>query len=126
MDTRTYHRLTKHSLASLRAGPHGLDWPNQPIPYKLYTDLPSEPLPRSLAPGATPALDVIAGRGRSRGEGERPDRAALARLLYFSLGIVRRQLRSATVVTRTAVTGMRAWPRSCASARAAGSAPSRA
>ncbi len=89
MDARTYHRLTKHSLLSVRSGPHGLDWPNQPTPFKDYLDLAPQPLPRSLARGKTPALEAIAGRKPTRGLEDRPDRAALGRLLYYSLGIIR-------------------------------------
>ena len=33
---RRYHEATKHSVESLRRERHGLDWPNQPLPWKLY------------------------------------------------------------------------------------------
>ena len=34
-----YHEATKHSLASLRAGPQHLDWGNLPLPFKIYPEL---------------------------------------------------------------------------------------
>ena len=35
-----YHNATKHSYWSVRSG-HGLDWPNQPLPFKIYKDVDS-------------------------------------------------------------------------------------
>src|SRR5215213_6521286 len=58
--TWQYHDGTKHSLVSVRTGHHFLDWPNQPIPYKIYTSLAPRPLPQELATTALPALDAIA------------------------------------------------------------------
>ena len=37
--TRAYHSLTKHSYESVRRNAHFLDWPNQPLPFKIYRDL---------------------------------------------------------------------------------------
>ena len=56
---RGYHERTKHSEERLRASPHQLDWENQPIPFKLYRDLETIPLPRRLEPGAVSALRAI-------------------------------------------------------------------
>ncbi|MGH7822452.1 MAG: SagB/ThcOx family dehydrogenase, partial [Candidatus Binatia bacterium] len=88
---RRYHERTKHSLASLRSGPHGLDWANQPLPFKTYQGVPGEELPRAFAPSGTSAREAIRGRAASRRDAQFPNRAALARLLFFSLGIVRRR-----------------------------------
>ena len=56
---RGYHERTKHSEERLRANPHHLDWDNQPIPFKLYRDLETIPLPRQLEPGTVSALRAI-------------------------------------------------------------------
>ena len=51
-----YHQATNHSIESLRANRHYLDWANQPRPYKRYvTELPRVALPRQVGPrsGAT-------------------------------------------------------------------------
>ena len=56
---RGYHERTKHSEERLRASPHHLDWDNQPVPFKLYRDLETIPLPRPLEPGTVSALRAI-------------------------------------------------------------------
>jgi SagB-type dehydrogenase family enzyme len=45
---RRYHERTKHSYESVRRGSRGLDWANQPVPYKEYPGLALEPLPPHL------------------------------------------------------------------------------
>ncbi len=38
---RAYHRRTKHHLSRYAAGPDGLDWANQPDPFRTFTgDIP--------------------------------------------------------------------------------------
>ena len=46
--TWQYHDGTKHSVQSLQANRHFLDWSNQPIPYKVYESLPPISLPADL------------------------------------------------------------------------------
>ncbi len=86
---RHYHEATKHSPTSLQRGPHGLDWDNQPVPFKIYSDLPAEELPRRLDSSGVSAFDAIHGRAADSGRRDALDRAALGRLLHFSLGILR-------------------------------------
>jgi SagB-type dehydrogenase family enzyme len=88
---RAFHEATKHSAESVNRGPHVLDWDNMPMPFKIYRGVPGETLPTSLAASRRPALDAIRGSVSSRPAGEPLDRAALGRLLYYSLGIVRRR-----------------------------------
>lgn len=84
---REYHQRTKHSIASVQADRHGLDWANQPLPFKIYRGLAPLSLPRGLAPGAVPALTALA---TCRGAGHAPiDQRELARLLHLSAGILR-------------------------------------
>ncbi len=86
---REYHDATKHSLTSLRRDRHGLDWPSMPRPFKVYPDLAAIPLPRDFETSIRPALASIAGAGGSAAA--RLDLATLARLLYFSAGVLRRR-----------------------------------
>ena len=103
---RSYHERTNHSVERLRADRHTLDWDIQPIPYKLYSDLPPLPLPRDWEASAVPALDAIAavapgitaagigpsGAGASPEVPVVPTLARLARLLLLSAGIVRKSV----------------------------------
>ena len=55
-----YHAATRHSLESVRSSGHGLDWPNQPLPFKMYTSLEPRTLPLSFSASQSSALDAIA------------------------------------------------------------------
>jgi SagB-type dehydrogenase family enzyme len=90
-ELRDYHERTKHSLASVRSDPYGLEWDNQPLPFKVYTDLEAIPLPTELPGSQMPALDAIGGLGVEPGLAPALDLACLARLLYFSAGVLRRK-----------------------------------
>ena len=89
MTLREYHERTKHSVASVRAGSHGLDWDNQPLPFKIYPDLSAIPLPTDLPGSQRLALEALAGTP------SQPPRAvdamALAHTIYFSAGVLRRR-----------------------------------
>ncbi|GLT39549.1 hypothetical protein SLA2020_137330 [Shorea laevis] len=39
-----YHNQTKHSFTNYARGPHGLDWANQPNPFRRYVSAPLMPL----------------------------------------------------------------------------------
>ncbi len=88
---RGYHERTKHSEERLRANPHHLDWDNQPVPFKLYRDLETVPLPRQLEPGTASALRAISALVARESEPteQAPDLRALARVLYYSAGITK-------------------------------------
>jgi SagB-type dehydrogenase family enzyme len=88
---RGYHERTKHSEERLRASPHYLDWENQPIPFKLYRDLETIPLPPQLEPGTVSALRAISALvGQETEPTEQvPGPQALARVLYYSAGITK-------------------------------------
>jgi SagB-type dehydrogenase family enzyme len=88
-----YHDGTKHSLASLSARRHVLDWPNQPLPYKIYTTLEPIPLPRDFPLSEIRALDAIATSSEPRRMPTRQtemDLATLGRLCLLSNGITKR------------------------------------
>ena len=63
--TWAYHNGTKHSSESIRTNRHYLDWENQPIPFKIYSELESIPLPQQLSSSGTTALEAISSFGSS-------------------------------------------------------------
>lgn len=85
---RSYHDRTKHTWRSVRSSGHVLDWSNQPVPFKLYPDLPPLTLPVDLAETDWPALDALS--GESPPNRKRLDDSWLAALLFYSGGITRR------------------------------------
>src|SRR5204863_8927032 len=87
----TYHDGTKHSGESVYRSGHRLEWAIMPRPFKVYPDLEPIPLPQDFASSTRPALAALADRGTPSGDGPRLGRAALARLLYFSAGVLRRK-----------------------------------
>ncbi len=89
MTLREYHDRTKHSLASVRASPNVLDWDNQPMLFKVYPALPGIDLPTDLPGSRRLVLDVLA--GGPAGDTRALDLAALAHVLYFSAGILRKK-----------------------------------
>jgi SagB-type dehydrogenase family enzyme len=86
---RGYHERTKHSLASVRAGGHQLDWDNQPVPFKVYPDVTPIALPTDLPGSRRLALEAM--RGPADGRETPLDLSHLAHLLYFSGGVLRRR-----------------------------------
>ncbi len=86
----TYHNDTKHSFLSVHNDPHFLDFANQPLPFKVYTDLEPIPLPRDLSASGVDALTAISGDGKFNGE-IIPDLHALASLLHHSAGITKKR-----------------------------------
>src|SRR2546426_7359308 len=86
-----YHDGTKHSVESVYRSGHRLEWAIMPRPFKVYPDLEPIPLPRDFTSSTRPALAALADRGTAAGDGPPLGRAALARLLYFSAGVLRRK-----------------------------------
>jgi hypothetical protein len=41
----SYHRCSKHDVHRYAEGPDGLDWANQPDPFRNYTGAPTVDLP---------------------------------------------------------------------------------
>ncbi len=85
---RSYHDRTRHTWRSVRSSGHQLDWTNQPVPYKLYPDLPPIPLTVDLAETDWPALDALSGEPPPN---RKPlDGSWLAALLFYTAGVTRR------------------------------------
>jgi SagB-type dehydrogenase family enzyme len=90
---RAYHDATKHSPASVRSGGHSLDWANKPLPFKIYPDAATVPLPREIATPAAPTLGVVGGAlDPADGATGRLDLAALAQLLFFAAGLTKKKV----------------------------------
>jgi SagB-type dehydrogenase family enzyme len=78
LDALEYHRLTKHSVASVQSNRHYLDWDNQPLPFKIYSGLEPIPLPRDF--DRPERGDTV------------PDLRSLAYLLQYTGGITRKRV----------------------------------
>ena len=87
----TYHNGTKHSYESVRTGDHFLDWPNQPIPFKIYSTLDPTPLPQDFEHPDMPALNAITALEAEPTATCIPTLKTIAGLLFFSAGITRRR-----------------------------------
>jgi len=59
-ETWKYHNGTKHSFWSIRRNTYTLDWPNKPLPFKIYPTLDPIELPREVPQLETPSLEAIA------------------------------------------------------------------
>jgi SagB-type dehydrogenase family enzyme len=80
----TYHESTKHHLSRYARGPHGLDWANQPDPFRRYGGAPLIDLAH-IPPGDRPLYEEVFLEGRLP---VRPlDRASISRLFYDSLAL---------------------------------------
>jgi SagB-type dehydrogenase family enzyme len=98
---RRYHEDTKHSRQSLRVRSRTADPDNKPFPYKTYCSLPTNALPSDFQPSAMSTLDALAVTPAVGTFGERvPDAEALARLCFFSNGILRQERRAGAVRAR--------------------------
>jgi hypothetical protein len=86
-----YHEATKHSYQSVRSAGHYLDWANQPIPFKIYSDLEPIPLPRDWPASDVNGLATIASSVSQESLSSTPDLKALASILFHSAGITRRR-----------------------------------
>jgi SagB-type dehydrogenase family enzyme len=83
---RRYHERTKHSPGSVRASTHRLDYRIEPLPFKIYPDLPAFPLPREFPAASTDTLAALSGAVESSSP---LDLERLAALLYLSAGVTR-------------------------------------
>jgi SagB-type dehydrogenase family enzyme len=83
-----YHNATKHSFRSVRDNVHFLDWPNKPLPFKIYTTLSPIGLPREVPPLVMPALEAISRQAETAGDAI-PDLKDLAQILYYSAGVTK-------------------------------------
>jgi len=84
-----YHNATKHSPESIRKDTHTLDWPNQPLPFKIYPDLEAISLQRDLPQTEVAALSAISQVRVAPAQDTTPALYDLSRILYFSAGITK-------------------------------------
>ena len=85
-----YHERTKHSWASVRAGPHGLDWDNQPNPFRTYEGVARVDLARAGEwSGVGTRAALLQGVAATSAANGALDRDAVGLLLWHSLAISR-------------------------------------
>jgi SagB-type dehydrogenase family enzyme len=79
-----YHERTKHHLTRYARGPGGLDWANQPAPFRTFAGAPAVDLPLLADALATPFAQLYEpGAGRRR----RPGLETVAVLFELALGL---------------------------------------
>src|SRR2546429_4881114 len=86
----TYHEATKDPSAGTRTIRHFMDWPNQPLPFKIYPTLELMRLPGELRQTGVAALSAISESVPAHTNAS-PDLEAVAQLLYLSAGITRKR-----------------------------------
>ena len=86
-----YHNGTKHSYQSIRANRHYLDWENQPMPFKIYSNLEPIALPQHLSSSGMPALMAVSASGAAVDDPTTLSSQTLAEVLFLSAGITRRR-----------------------------------
>src|SRR5262245_14337946 len=89
--TWAYHNATKHSYESIRTNRHYLDWENQPIPFKIYSELEPIALPKQLSSSGMAALEAISILDISAKDQAIPSIQTLAEILFLSAGITKRR-----------------------------------
>ena len=86
-----YHNGTKHSYQSIRANPHYLDFDNQPVPFKIYTELEPIQLPAHLSSSGMSSLAAISAVTARRDSRASPTKQTMAEILFLCAGITRRR-----------------------------------
>lgn len=89
--TWAYHNGTKHSYESIRTNRHYLDWENQPIPFKIYSQLEPISLPQQLSSSGMTALEAISASEAATVDQFVPSIQTLAEIFYLSAGITKRR-----------------------------------
>ena len=85
-----YHESTKHSEISLQLSRHYLDWDNKPSVFKIYTKLPSIPLPQDFPQPTLDALTSVSSIMPTIKSVTALDIRSLSEILFFSDGITRK------------------------------------
>jgi SagB-type dehydrogenase family enzyme len=68
-----------------------LDWENQPLPFKIYSNLPPIALPQDLSSSGMPALSALSTIATPAKSEVRVNLQTLAEIFYLSAGITRRR-----------------------------------
>ncbi|HYV51895.1 MAG TPA: SagB/ThcOx family dehydrogenase [Candidatus Eisenbacteria bacterium] len=86
---KEYHEGTKHSEISIQLSRHYLDWNNKPLPFKVYSTLPSISLPKDFPQPTEAALACIGNTQTTRDKTVVLEIRNLAEILFFAAGITR-------------------------------------
>ena len=90
MKALDYHGATKHSWERIRATRHFLDFENKPHAFKIYSDLPGQPLPSGWTESKKSALSALAQPAAPDSGEKLPSAEVLAHLLS-AVGITKRR-----------------------------------
>ncbi len=85
---KEYHEETKHSEISIQLSRHYLDWNNKPLPFKIYSRLPSISLPKDFPQPTEGALTCI-GKTKTTRDKTVLEIKNVAEILFFAAGITR-------------------------------------
>jgi SagB-type dehydrogenase family enzyme len=88
LTAREYHDRTTHSPASVRTSGHTLEWDIKPFPFKVYTDLQANPLPRELDPLG---IDTLAALGAPAPAAASLGLSQLTAVLYYAAGVTKKR-----------------------------------
>ena len=88
MTAREYHDRTAHSPASVRTSGHTLEWDIKPFPFKIYTDLGAQALPRELDSIATDTLAALADPAPTASAFGLSE---LVAVLYYAAGVTKKK-----------------------------------
>ena len=86
----SYHDATKHSWQSIHSDHHYMDFANQPVPFKIYSDLEPIPLPRDHPQSEVGALSAISTGNVQPKADCVPDLRTLASIFHYTAGITKR------------------------------------
>lgn len=87
---RNYHEETKHTVARLQANRHGLDWDNEPLPFKIYPDLEPIVLPKDLPSSGKTIFEALAQVDSNPQPNSLASLNDLAYILYYTAGITKK------------------------------------
>ena len=102
-----YHDGTKHPYGPMMDPYHRFDPAGQPWLFKKYLEVESIPLPTGSAPSGVAALESLSNSPSAADQPARLDLEVLARLLYYSAGLIAIPQREQTAAgERTSPTGL--------------------
>jgi SagB-type dehydrogenase family enzyme len=87
---RRYHEETKHSLQNLQSDRRGLDWANEPLPFKIYVELEPIPLTKELPSSGKTVFDALENISNPTAAKTISGPEELAYILYYTAGVTKK------------------------------------
>ncbi|KAB2595446.1 hypothetical protein D8674_030896 [Pyrus ussuriensis x Pyrus communis] len=82
-----YHNQTKHHFTQYARGPHGLDWANQPNPFRRYAPAPLLPLLHCPTDNQTPDTPLYSSLFHSLPPSKPISKSTISQFFYDSLAL---------------------------------------